>query len=363
MHAYAAVTAVTGGTDRPRILVLGAGGVMGRLIVGHLQEDHPGTEIISASRHASAGLRIPHRYLDLSKPASYAGALTGVDVLIHAAGPFHHDPAPLVRACLDNGVHYVDIAEDLDFIERVCEAVRAYPDVRAAVAPGCSTVPGLVALLSQRLRAQEGLASFAVFLNLGSRNPVSKGLLGGLLAPLGRPLEGGERCFRRLSRRRHDDGVTRYYGAYPIPFREGITVGGQVYPVRFFTGFDRYYLNLGLCGAGFVLARLSRRQLAWLVKRLLPLAALCRRFGTEEGHLVVEGRDVEGRPLAAVEVVACRDGLRLPAAPAVWAATRLASGGEGKCSGLQPLPALMSAEEAIEWIRAHGYEVYESVGS
>lgn len=344
------------------MLVLGAGGVMGRLIVALLQEDHHhDIEVISASRRPPEGGQAPHRRLDLAEPDSYAGALEEIDVLIHAAGPFHHDPLPLVRACLDNAVHYVDIAEDLDFIARVEEAARAHPAAPVAVVPGCSTVPGLVALLSQRFKTLDALSSIAVFLNLGSRNPVSEGLLGGLLAPLGRPVGGDGRCFRRLCHRLHDDGVKRYYGAYPIPFRGGVNVAEQLVPVRFFTGFDRYYINAALRGASFVLPLLSRRQLAWLVRRLLPMAGFFQRFGAEEGHLVVEGRNAAGQSLAVLEVIARKDGLRLPAAPAVWAATRLAAVEEGAVSGLRSLEALMSAAEAVQWIRGHGYEAHDSL--
>ena len=315
-----------------------------------------------ASRHAPAGVQAPHRHLDLSEPATYPGALAGVDVLIHAAGPFHHDPGPLVHACLERSIHYVDIAEDLGFIERVEAAAAACPDARSAVVPGCSTVPGLVALLGQRFLALQDLSSFGVFLNLGSRNPVSEGLLSGLLAPIGRPMASGGRCFRGLVSRRLDDGVVRYYGAYPIPFHEGIALGERTVPARFFTGFDRYYLDLGLQFASYVLPLLSRRQLGRLVPFILPLAHLCRRFGSEEGHLVVEGRNSAGVPLAVVEVIARREGLRLPAAPAVWAAVRLARGGQGdEHKGLLSLMDLMGWEAALQWIVNHGYEVHDSL--
>ncbi len=346
-------------TDRGKILVLGAGGVLGRLIVALLREDHPGLEVIAASRHDPGDLPVAHRLLDLAEPDTFPEALTGIDVLIHAAGPFHHDPAPLVRACLARGVHYVDIAEDAHFIARVEAAARAWRGARSTVMPGCSTVPGLVAVLSQVFGRLPALSSVAVFLNLGSRNPVSAGLLSGLLAPLGRPLQGGGRCFRRLVRRRHRDAVTRCYGAYPIPFPDGLPLGGRAVPVSFFTGFDRCYLNAGLKCASFVLPALGEGPPARLVRLLLPVARLCRRFGGEEGHLVVEARGGGGELLAEVEVIARKEGLRLPAAPAVWAAARLVRSGADGAAGLLPLQSLVDARAAVQWIRDHGYEVHD----
>ncbi len=346
-----------------KVLVLGASGVIGQLIVEILQHDHPDIEVISGSRHARPGLALKHRYFNLLEPNSFASALEDIDVLIHAAGPFDHDPAPLIEACLDTATHYIDIAEDLHFIERVQLAAQARPNAHTCIVPGCSTVPGLVSVLSQTCRDLNGLSSIDVYLNLGSQNPVGIGLITGLLTPLGRTLNDGQKCFRTLRYRTHDDGIKRNYGAYPIPFRDGIRLGTQRYPVRFFVGFDRHYINFGLWGASFIVPLLSKQNLSRLSRLLLPIAGYCRRFGGEEGHLVLEARDAVGARMAVLEVIACRDGLKLPAAPAVWAAARLISHASGQLSGLHTLDDLVQAQEAVQWIRAHGYEVHDKKGT
>jgi len=343
-----------------KILVLGASGTMGKMIVALLQQAHPDVEVISGSRQARPEQSLEHRYLNLFDPDTYAGVLEDIDVLIHAAGPFDHDPAPLIEACLDTATHYIDIAEDLHFIERVQLAAKSRPNMQICIVPGCSTVPGLVSVLSQAYKDLDGLSSIDVYLNLGSQNPVGLGLMMGLLTPLGRVLNDGRRCFRTLCYRTHDDGIKRNYGTYPIPFRDGIRLGRQRYPVRFFIGFDRHYINSGLWGASFIVPLLSKQNLSRLSRLLLPIAGYCRRFGGEEGHLVLEARDAAGARMAVLEVIACRDGLNLPAAPAVWAAARLISHACGQLSGLQTLDDLVQTQEAVQWIRAHGYEVHDS---
>lgn len=339
-----------------RVMVVGAGGVIGRLIVSLLRAELPEVEIIAASRRPVADLGVSHRFLDLARPDSFAGALHGMDVLIHAAGPFHHDPVPLVRACLDGAIHYVDIADDPAYVVQVMAAVEG-AECRSAVVPGCSTVPELVSLLARRFAAVPELAAITVYLSMGSRNPVSGGLLASLLAPLGRPLPDGRRCFRRLYARVHGDGIRRRYGAYPFPVSHGIDVGGARIPVRFFAGFDRQGINLLLQGASYLLPCLSSTRVTRLVPLVLPLANICRRFGGEEGRLVIEARDKGGQVVAALEVVARRDGLRLTAAPAVWAASRLLA---GDATGLRSLADLVEVDEAVRWIEAQGYEVIVS---
>ncbi len=255
------------------------------------------------------------------------------------------------------GIHYVDIADDAAFLARVSAACRQQAETGAAVVPGCSTVPGLVRLLAGSLADPGRSADIAVYLNMGSRNPVSAGLLASLLQPLGRPVSGsGQRCFRRLVAYPHDDGLTRHYGLYPFPLPQGVTLGERRLPVYFFVGFDRLYLNRLLQGASHVLPRLPAGMPSRLARRVLPLARLCRRFGGREGHLLVAARDGRGGVLATVEVIAQREGLRLTAAPAVWAVMRLLEGAAAR-GGLLTLDELMDANAARVWMERHGYEV------
>ena len=63
--------------------------------------------------------------------------LDGVEAVLHCAGPFVHTSAPMVRACLDAGAHYLDITGEI----AVFEAIMAMND--AAVRAGVSLIPGV----------------------------------------------------------------------------------------------------------------------------------------------------------------------------------------------------------------------------
>jgi short subunit dehydrogenase-like uncharacterized protein len=54
------------------------------------------------------------RAFDLDDEAAIDAALADVTVLLNCAGPFHRTAAPLMRAAIRNGVHYLDIAAELD---------------------------------------------------------------------------------------------------------------------------------------------------------------------------------------------------------------------------------------------------------
>ncbi|MFD9741073.1 saccharopine dehydrogenase family protein [Umezawaea sp. NPDC059074] len=59
-------------------------------------------------------LGLEHRAFDLDH-----ADLDGVDLVVHAAGPFAATSAPMVDACLASGTHYVDITGEIDVFEAV----------------------------------------------------------------------------------------------------------------------------------------------------------------------------------------------------------------------------------------------------
>ena len=65
--------------------------------------------------HALANeLGLQARVFDVTKPE-----LEGVRAVVHCAGPFMHTSAPMVQACLDARVHYLDITGEIGVFEAV----------------------------------------------------------------------------------------------------------------------------------------------------------------------------------------------------------------------------------------------------
>lgn len=340
-----------------RVVLLGASGTMGRILVDLLTRELPEVRLVGAGRHPEH-IALPEvRRLDLGDPASFPGALAGTRALVHAAGPFDHDPAPLVSACLAAGVDYLDLAEDPSFVVGAVRAA-ARPGARARAVPGCSTVPGLVALLARRFERLEDVASVDAHLSLGSRNPVSVGLLYGLLRPIGMPGDGGERWFSRIERFRFADGRVRSFGRYPIAVEKGLEVGLRTLPVRLFVGFDRAVATRSLQALTPLLPRLSTRRLRRLCEHLLPLVRTARAIGGREGRLALVARDAGGAERARLELLAASDGLEVPAAPVLWALRALLEQ-PGPAPGPVSLERLVEPAVALGWLRTRGYRVTE----
>jgi short subunit dehydrogenase-like uncharacterized protein len=120
------------------------------------------------------------RAFDLARPD-----LSGVELVLHCAGPFIHISKPMVRACLEAGAHYVDITGEI----AVFEAIMRRND--EAVQRGVTLLPGagfdvvptdcLAAMLHQRMPDAHEL--WLAFHN--ARGSISRGTLKTALEGLG----------------------------------------------------------------------------------------------------------------------------------------------------------------------------------
>jgi len=117
-------------------LIYGANGYTGELIA---------REAVRRGLHPILGGRSAEKIAPLAKELGLEARafpldqpkLDGVDAVLHCAGPFVHTSAPMVRACLDAGAHYLDITGEI----AVFEAIMAMND--EAVRAGVTLLPGV----------------------------------------------------------------------------------------------------------------------------------------------------------------------------------------------------------------------------
>src|SRR5205085_8118280 len=86
-----------------------------------------------------------------------------------------------------------------------------------------------------------------------------------------------------------------------------------------------------------------------------PLVGLANLVGGRAGGLRVEALDAGRHALGAVNYLAPREGLTIPALPSVWAARALLDVAQ---PGFCPLRTLVTFDEAATSLRDHGFEVF-----
>ncbi len=121
-------------------MLYGAAGYTGTLIAQHAHQR--GHRPLLAGRSAPAitalaeRLDLPHRALALDDPAALSAALAGVDLVLNAAGPFLHTATPLAGACLNAGVHYLDIGNELQVFRALYDLHQRAQRAGVAIIPG-----------------------------------------------------------------------------------------------------------------------------------------------------------------------------------------------------------------------------------
>lgn len=93
-----------------------------------------------------AGPRVQRLALDITDPAALRAALQGQCAVLSAA-PFHLT-TQIAEAAVAQGVHYLDLTEDVASTRRVKELAA---DARSALIPQCGLAPGFVSIVAAEL--------------------------------------------------------------------------------------------------------------------------------------------------------------------------------------------------------------------
>jgi short subunit dehydrogenase-like uncharacterized protein len=121
-------------------MLYGAAGHTGTLIAhqAHARGHRP----LLAGRTAPAvgalaeQLDLPFRTVALDEPDALRAALANVELVLNAAGPFLHTAAPLAEACLNSGVDYLDISNELQAFRTLYGLDERARRARIAIVPG-----------------------------------------------------------------------------------------------------------------------------------------------------------------------------------------------------------------------------------
>ena len=139
----------------PKILLVGAGGALGRALLEELLRETTADVVLAGParrplRHAlraagpSRELRLSCLELDPWNSEQVTRSLLGVRLAICAAGPAHAFPTALAQECVRLGVDYLDLADDRAFVSRVRSLGAG---AGAALATGWGASPALSAAL------------------------------------------------------------------------------------------------------------------------------------------------------------------------------------------------------------------------
>ena len=141
-------------------MIYGANGYTGELIAREAAKR--GSKPVLAGRSAgkieplAAELGLEGRIFSLTDPQTTRQGLSGIELLVHCAGPFSATAKPMLEACLVSRTHYLDITGEIDVFDYAHSLHQRAVDAGIVVCPGAGfdVVPTdcLAAALSGRRR-------------------------------------------------------------------------------------------------------------------------------------------------------------------------------------------------------------------
>jgi hypothetical protein len=353
------------------VIVLGGTGIFGARVAEGLAAT-PGLRVDVAGRDREKGEReaarlgTGFRRCDLTEPSSLRECLNGAALLVHAAGPFQGRRYDVAEACLDAGVHYLDLS---DARSHVCGVVSL--DARAkerglVIGAGASSVPTIThALVEEATRGFASIDTIDLALSPGNQNPRGVSTIAAVLSYLGAPqrvwIDGDWQTREGWGERRKlgfpPSVGTR--GAYPceVPDLELFPKAWRARTVRFYAGLELDVMNRTLTAV----RRLRRWGIVSDPMRLAPLALrlslLLYPFGSKNGALAawVRGTDAAtGKQLQRkVALVTDDDGPATPSAPAILLGRKLLVG-TGLPAGAYPCMGHLNLSELLEHLEPKG---------
>ena len=121
-------------------LLYGANGYTGQLITRHALKT--GLKPILAGRNEEAikslatAHNLEYRIFDLTDRDVTDKALEDIELVLHAAGPFMYTAKPMIKACLRNGAHYLDITGEIAVFELANRFDRKAREKDLVIMPG-----------------------------------------------------------------------------------------------------------------------------------------------------------------------------------------------------------------------------------
>ncbi len=146
-------------TQYPDFMIYGANGYTGKLIARMAVER--GMKPLLAGRNEeelaemSKQLKLPYQVCSLDDTKSLNDLVLSVKVVLHCAGPFEDTALPMIKACIKNKTHYLDITGEIAVFEMLAQMNERFKEAEIMVLPGVGfdVVPSdcLAAYLKSRL--------------------------------------------------------------------------------------------------------------------------------------------------------------------------------------------------------------------
>lgn len=355
------------------VTILGGTGVFGSRVARNLSESTDATLRI-VGRNAPLGEAIADqvhgefRCASLDDDDSLRIAIKGSQIVVHAAGPFQGHDYRVAERCIEEGAHYLDLADARDFVTGISVLNKAAKQRGVFVSSGASSVPAVTHAIVSALQSQfETIDTIEIALSPGNQNPRGASTIGAILTYVGKPVRvwcAGAWTSRQGWGDAHRKDFPEPVGSRrvhncDVPDLELFPAAFDAHTVRFYAGVELNIINYALSALAKLRRVIPIRHLEQLAPLFLRGSLLLYRFGSKNGSLAVwvRGKDHDGRDIERrTAIVTKEDGPATPSAPATILTQKLLRDGP-PVAGALPCVGFITLAELEDHLARFGVYV------
>ncbi len=358
------------------VLILGGYGVFGRRIAEQLSRAR--IPVMIAGRDADKALQLAQdlgefanaKSFDANRDLSAVLAELKPVLVINTCGPFQSADYRIAETCIDHKTHYVDLADGRKFVAGFSRLDQRAKESGVIAICGASSVPALSSAVIEYFK--DGFSSIDLLrygISPGQKTERGLATTKGILSYVGKPIQSfpgqGKIIYgwQDIYRQKFLGIGKRWMANCEIPDLDILPARYGIKKIRFSAGLELGLLHLGLWLWSWIVRAGVPINLPAFASPLLATSKLFDRFGSDVGamHMVLEGKDHEGRNLKRSWYIIARHGSGpyIPTIPAVILAKQICTS-KTPATGAYPCVGMVSLEEYLNGLSDFPIEVFSA---
>lgn len=368
------------------ILVLGGYGNFGKRIVEDLS-DLEGITVFIAGRNIEKAKTLKNnlesKALANLKPITldinaenFTQQLKSLspDVVIHTGGPFQKQSLRVPKACLDAGSHYIDLADDRQFVCNIKQLDQGAKNKKLLMVSGASSVPGLSSAVIEHYREYFAeINSLDIAIAPGNKAERGEATIRGILSYIGKPFtvfsDGfWNNAYGWMEPRKIDFGGIvgkRWLANVDVPDLELFPKHYSITKtVRFQAGLELPFLHWVMVGMAYLSKIGLVKNWTPLTKPIIKISNVFKALGTDIGGMKVEiSGETKDKAARTVNWTLYADkgiGPYIPTISAIILAKKLISQGSFD-SGAKPCVGSFDLKDFMPYIQKFDLDYREQI--